>query len=102
MKQFGHYSRFRGKRSQISFTDKYRAHVGVRIDGTMQEVYRVELVNLPPTKGKPGYEVHVSDMLDEGGWFQPTVEKRRTKLPLVTIRALAEKYERRAREVLCA
>lgn len=99
MKQFRHHTYFRGNRSQITYTDKHTAHVGVRIDGKMQEVYRVELTNVVPTDGTPAFdEIHVSDMIDEGHFFVPTVERKRSRLPRLTLEALARKYERLARE----
>lgn len=97
MKQFNHHSQFKDKRSQISYTDKTTAHIGVLIDGKIREVYRIELVNAIPKKGKAYDEVHVSDMLDEGHFFQPTVEKRRTLRPRTTVEAFAKKYEKLAR-----
>lgn len=99
-KQFGHTSQFSDGKSQISYTDKNTAHVGVLIGRRLQEVYRVECVNTVPKRGVAYDEAHVSDMLDEGHWFAPTVEKRRTRRPKVAIAALARKYERLARKQL--
>ena len=93
MKQYNHHSYFKGKRSQICYTSKFAAHVGHRINGVMCEVYRVQY------HPELGY-VAVSDMLDEGHFLQPTVEKKVSKLPRLTIEALARKYEAQVREQL--
>lgn len=101
MKQFGDVTSKDGK-SQRSWTDKNTCHVGVLIEGKLREIYRVELVNAIPTNGKPARdEIHVSDMLDEGHWFAPTVERKpATAAPKTAITLLAKKYERLARKQL--
>lgn len=101
MKQFRHASQYRDGKSQRSWSDENTCHVGVRIRGRMQEVYRIERVNAIPECGPAKDEIHVSDMLDEGHWFAPTVERRSsTRSPKTVILRLAQKYEKLARKQL--
>jgi len=98
MKQFGHVTSG-DRKSQRSWTDANTCHVGVRIQGKFREVYRIELLN---EIGKTARGmVYVSDMLDEGHFFQPTVERKpaNTK-PKTVIIQLAKKYEKLARKQL--